>query len=110
MGTSKTEEFTNKQNEIANMARAISHPARVTILEYLLKVNVCACGDIVKELPLAQATISQHLKKLKNAGIIKIVIDGSSICYCIDEKNWIKFQKTLNGFFDKTQKNPKRGL
>jgi len=86
MGASKTEHFTSKQNAIASMAKALGHPARVAIIEYLLKVDTCICGDIVNELPLAQATVSQHLKELKNAGIIKGSIEGTAICYCIDEK------------------------
>lgn len=86
MGATKTDHFTNKQNAVAILAKALGHPARVAILEYLLKVNTCICGDIVNELPLAQATISQHLKELKNAGIIKGDIEGNSVCYCIDEK------------------------
>ena len=85
MGTSKTEHFTERQNQIAVIAKALGHPARIAIIEYLLKVNSCVCGDIVGELPLAQATISQHLKELKNAGLIKGNIEGTSVCYCIDE-------------------------
>ena len=84
MGVTKSAEFTEKQNNIANLAKAIGHPARVAIIEYLMKVDTCICGDIVNELPLAQATISQHLKELKNAGIIKGTIEGNSICYCLD--------------------------
>lgn len=86
MGATKTEHFTDKQNQIATIAKALGHPARIAIIEYLMKVNECICGDIVNELPLAQPTVSQHLKELKNAGIIKGNIDGNSICYCIDEK------------------------
>jgi len=86
MGATKTEHFTDKQNQIATIAKALGHPARIAIIEYLMKVNECICGDIVNELPLAQPTVSQHLKELKNAGIIKGDIDGNSICYCIDEK------------------------
>lgn len=93
MGASKTEHFTAKQNEIAAIAKAIGHPARVAILEYLVKVNACICGDIVNELPLAQPTVSQHLKELKNAGLIKGNIEGNAICYCIDEKAIEKLQK-----------------
>lgn len=92
MGASKTEEFTKKQNEIATLAKAIGHPARIAILEHLLKVNACICGDIVNELPLAQPTISQHLKELKNAGLIKGNVEGNTICYCIDEKGIEKLQ------------------
>ena len=86
MGATKTDHFTDKQNTMATLLKAMGHPARVAIIEYLLKVDSCICGDIVNELPLAQPTISQHLKELKNAGLIKGSIDGNSICYCIDEK------------------------
>lgn len=95
MGISKTEFFTDQQNHIATIAKALGHPARVAIIEYLLKVNECICGDIVNELPLAQPTISQHLKELKNAGLIKGTIEGNSICYCIDEKTF----EILNNYF-----------
>lgn len=88
MGTTKTEYFTDKQNQIATIAKALVHPARIAIIEYLLKVNQCICGDIVNELPLAQPTISQHLKELKSAGLIKGTIEGNSICYCIDENTF----------------------
>lgn len=84
MGASKTEHFSDKQNQIAAMAKAIGHPARVAIIEYLLSVDTCICGDIVNVLPLAQPTVSQHLKELKNAGIIKGSIEGTSICYCLN--------------------------
>ncbi len=86
MGATKTDHFTNKQNSIAMLAKALGHPARIAILEYLIKVDTCICGDIVNELPLAQPTVSQHLKELKNAGLIKGDIEGNSICYCIEEK------------------------
>ena len=86
MGATKTEHFTGKQNSIATLAKALGHPARIAIMEYLIKVDTCICGDIVNELPLAQPTISQHLKELKNAGLIKGNIEGNSICYCVDEK------------------------
>lgn len=86
MGASKTDHFTEQQNQMATIAKALGHPARIAIIEYLLKVNACICGDIVNELPLAQPTVSQHLKELKNAGIIKGNIEGNSICYCIDEQ------------------------
>ncbi|MCC2599439.1 MULTISPECIES: ArsR/SmtB family transcription factor [unclassified Sphingobacterium] len=85
MGASKTDHFTEEQNQIAIVAKALGHPARIAIIEYLLKVNACICNDIVDELPLAQSTISQHLKELKNAGLIKGEIEGNSICYCINE-------------------------
>ena len=86
MGATKTDHFTDQQNQIATIAKALGHPARVAIIEYLLIVNACICGDIVNELPLAQPTVSQHLKELKNAGLIKGSIEGNAVCYCIDEK------------------------
>lgn len=86
MGASKTEHFTERQNQIATLAKALGHPARVAIIEYLMSVNTCICTDIVNVLPLAQPTVSQHLKELKTAGLIKGSIEGNAICYCIDEK------------------------
>jgi ArsR family transcriptional regulator len=93
VGATKTEHFTDKQNSIATLSKALGHPARIAIIEYLIKVNACICGDIVNELPLAQPTISQHLKELKNAGLIKGNIEGNTICYCIDGKAIEKLQK-----------------
>lgn len=93
MGATKTDHFTESQNQIATIAKALGHPARVAIIEYLLKVNTCICGDIVNELPLAQPTVSQHLKELKNAGLIKGTIEGNAICYCIDEKTFDVLKK-----------------
>lgn len=86
MGATKKDFFTDKQNEISTLLKALGHPARIAIIEYLLKTDSCICGDIVNELPLAQPTVSQHLKELKNAGLIKGNIEGNAICYCIDEK------------------------
>jgi len=97
MGATKTEHFTDNQNQIATIAKALGHPARIAIIEYLMKVDECICGDIVNELPLAQPTVSQHLKELKNAGLIKGSIEGNSICYCIDEKTF----EILNTYFSK---------
>ena len=96
MGASKSDSFTEQQNELAILFKALSNPARVAIIEYLLKVDTCICGDIVNELPLAQPTVSQHLKELKNAGIIKGSIEGTAICYCI---NPIALQKFEDYFF-----------
>lgn len=99
MGTTRSEIFTAKQNKLAQMMKALGHPARVAIIQHLAKSNACICGDIVNELGLAQATISQHLKELKNVGLIKGTIEGASICYCIDEKVWKTFQKEFETFF-----------
>lgn len=99
MGATKSELFTRTQNEMAAMAKAIAHPARIAILQYLVKKNACVCGDIVDELGLAQATTSQHLKELKNAGIIQGNIDGASVCYCIDPKAWKYYKEAFSTFF-----------
>jgi ArsR family transcriptional regulator, arsenate/arsenite/antimonite-responsive transcriptional repressor len=92
MGVSKSESFSEKHNEMANLFKALSHPARIAIVDYLLSVDSCICGDIVNELPLAQPTISQHLKELKNANIIKGTIDGTAICYCLNSETLSKFE------------------
>jgi len=105
MGATKTEHFTSKQNEIAILAKALGHPARIAILEYLLKVESCICGDIVNELPLAQPTISQHLKELKNAGLVKGEIEGNTVCYCINEKALEKLQVYFGKMTLKIEKN-----
>ena len=99
MGATKTEIFTEKQNRLASMMKALGHPARIAIIQQLLQTKACICGDLVEELGLAQATISQHLKELKNVGLIKGTIDGTSVCYCIDEKVWNQYRTILNGFF-----------
>jgi DNA-binding transcriptional ArsR family regulator len=91
MGISKSAHFNEQQNSLANIAKALGHPARIAIVEYLLKQKECVCGDIVSELPLAQATVSQHLKELKTAGIIKGNIEGNSICYCLNENTIAEF-------------------
>ena len=99
MGLTKTEIFTDKQNRLALMLKALAHPARIAIIQQLLKTNACICGDLVDELGLAQATVSQHLKELKTAGLIKGTIEGTSVCYCIEGKTWKQFKKELEGFF-----------
>jgi len=104
MGLTKTEQFTEEQNDLAAMAKALAHPARVAILQHLLSIGACITKDIVEELPLAQPTISQHLKELKKAGLIKGTIEGTSICYCIDEAEWNKVQSHINEFFNTSSK------
>ena len=104
MGVTKSEIFTAKQNKLANLLKALAHPARIAIIQHLVKAEHCICGDIVEELGLAQATISQHLKELKNAGIIKGNISGTAICYCIDEKALQTFQKYFNNIETKLEK------
>lgn len=93
MGASKTENYTELQNHISLISKALGHPARVAIVDYLIKVDTCICGDIVNELPLSQPTVSQHLRELKNAGIIQGTIEGNAICYCLN-------QSTLESFIN----------
>ncbi|MBL4668987.1 MAG: winged helix-turn-helix transcriptional regulator [Flavobacteriales bacterium] len=88
MGTTKTTQFTAEQNRKAELYKALGHPARIAIIEFIIQQNSCVCGDIVDELPLSQSTISQHLAALKNVGIIKGDISGVKTCYCIDEEVW----------------------
>src|SRR5438128_12378994 len=100
MGITKTEIFTEKQNKLAQMMKALAHPARIAIIQHLIKAPACICGDLVNELGLAQATISQHLKELKNAGLIQGTIEGVSTCYCIEPGAWNLLKKELSFFMD----------
>jgi DNA-binding transcriptional ArsR family regulator len=100
MGVTKTEKFTDEQNKISLFAKVFGHPARVSILQYLFKINSCVCGDLVNEIGLAQPTISQHLKELKNLGLIKGNIEGTSVCYCIHKENWTKMKTIMSEFLN----------
>ncbi|HEY9341679.1 MAG TPA: metalloregulator ArsR/SmtB family transcription factor [Hanamia sp.] len=100
MGITKSEEFTLKDNRISKYAKALGHPARIAILRLLIEKQACVCGDIVDELPLSQSTVSQHLKELKEAGLIKGDIDGAKVCYCIDDKEWKAAKERLDQLFD----------
>lgn len=100
MGLAKTEIFTDQQNEVALLAKAFAHPARVAIIQHLFKINACVCGDLVNEIGLAQPTISQHLKELRNLGLIKGTVEGTSVCYCIDADNWTKMKDLMATFLN----------
>lgn len=102
MGLTKSDNFTARENKLAQYAKALGHPARIAILEMLLKKQACVCGDIVDELPLSQSTISQHLKELKEAGLITGEIEGVKTCYCIDEKEWSKAKQLLSSLLNKS--------
>jgi DNA-binding transcriptional ArsR family regulator len=104
MAQAKTEEFTSKQNKAAIMLKALGHPARVAIVEYLIKCDSCVCGDIVDRLPLAQATVSQHLKALKEAGVIQGTVEGTSVCYCIDGKAMLYLKSYFINLSDRIEK------
>ncbi len=100
MGITKSNLFTEEQNIIANLAKAIGHPARVAIIQHLIKANACINGDFVQELGLAQATVSQHLRELKDLGIIQGSIEGSRVSYCINKARWKEIQDLFTGLFD----------
>ena len=105
MGATKSEHFTEVQNDIAKLMKALAHPARIAIVEYLLSVDTCICNDIVAELPLAQPTVSQHLKELKNAGIIQGEIEGKAICYCINPEAFQKITHFVELTLHKVKSN-----
>ena len=104
MGLTKTEIFTNRQNEISTFAKAFAHPARVAILQHLFNIDKCVCGDLVNEIGLAQPTISQHLKELKQLGLIQGNIEGTSVCYCINKENWTTMKGSLAPFLNQDLK------
>jgi len=107
MAATRKEEFNKKENELADFAKVISHPARIAILKEIAKREECICGEIVEVLPLAQSTVSQHLKELLKAELITGTVDGVKSCYCINWKTFEKFEKTFSEFFVKTKvQNP----
>ena len=105
MGITKSEHFTERQNELANVLKALGHPARVAIVEYLIQHKQCICGDIVNELPLSQATISQHLRELKQVGIIQGNIEGNSICYCLNPQVFEQITQFMGVAIESVTKN-----
>jgi predicted transcriptional regulator len=105
MGITKTEIFTAQQNQLAEVMEVFGHPARIAILEYISMQDTCICSDLVNEIGLAQATISQHLKELKKIKLIKGTIEGKKLCYCINLRQWNSIQHTLNIFFKETKAN-----
>jgi DNA-binding transcriptional ArsR family regulator len=104
MGLSKTKSFGTRENQIADLGKALAHPARVAILQFLAEQNTCICGDIVDQLPLSQATVSQHLAELKRIGLIRGTIEGPKVCYCIDQKAWSEAKQLLTQFLTEVKK------
>lgn len=100
MGITKTDIYTDQQNKLAALFKVLGHPARIAILQHIIDQKACICNDLVEELGLAQATISQHLKELKHIGIIQGSIDGKSVCYCIETTVWKDMQQLFNTFFN----------
>ena len=103
MGLTKTEEFTAAQNDLAMLGKALGHPARIAILQFLIQQKACVCGAIVDELPLSQSTVSQHLRELKKVGLIKGDIEGPSVCYCIDPKAWARLKSSMHELLESFQ-------
>lgn len=100
MGLTKSEIFTEEQNELAAIYKVLGHPARIAIIQHLFKINSCVCGDLVNEIGLAQPTISQHLKELKKTEIIQGTIEGTSVCYCINKERWAEIKNLLSSFLN----------
>lgn len=100
MGITKADKFSVRQNQVATWLKALAHPARIAIIEHILQSNRCICNDLVNELQLAQATVSQHLKELKTAGIIQGEIEGTKVCYCINTEVWKELKQHLAYLFD----------
>lgn len=105
MGVTKTEIFTAEQNQLALFAKVLGHPARIAILQHIMKINSCICGDLVEEIGLAQATISQHLRELKNMDLIQGSIEGTKVCYCINPNTWNKMSALIKGFMNQDIQN-----
>ena len=99
MAKTKASEFSDEEIFLSDIGKALSHPARIKILKILSELKACICGDIVDRLPLAQSTVSQHLKELKRVGLIKGEIEGPATCYCLDEKMLSKSREKLNKLF-----------
>jgi len=105
MAASKIEAFSDVEIELAELAKALGHPARVAILRELARRNVCVCGEIVEVLPLAQSTVSQHLKELKSAGLISGTVEGVKSCYCINQVTLMRLKTLLDELFTTAQQN-----
>lgn len=108
MATTKFNEFKTEEKRIAQFCKALAHPARVAIVNFLIKEKECICREVVDELPLSQSTVSQHLKELKNAGLIKGEIDGPRVCYCIDSEKWTEAKKYMHIFFSQNLTEQKK--
>jgi ArsR family transcriptional regulator, arsenate/arsenite/antimonite-responsive transcriptional repressor len=104
MAQTRSEKYDQENVRIARLAKALSHPARLAILELLARQDACFCGDIVEELPIAQATVSQHLKELKTAGLIQGDIKPPKVRYCIDPKTWEEAKVSFGEFFQNIKK------
>ncbi len=98
MGLVNPARFPPAHTRLAELARALAHPARIAILQHLLKRQTCVCGELVAEIGLAQPTISQHLKELKQLGLIRGEVEGTRVCYCIDAGAWDELRAQFGDF------------
>ncbi len=105
MGLTKTENYTQQQVDLGKVLKVMGHPARIAILQSIIRSKTCICGELVTEIGLAQATISQHLKELKSVGLIQGTIEGTSVCYCINKETWISVKFSLGELFDSAEEN-----
>lgn len=105
MTTNKKSEFSPEDQHLADMAKALAHPARIAILKELASRRSCICGEIVEVLPLAQSTVSQHLKELRKAGLVRGTVDGTRSCYCINQEAFRQFSGVIGAFLDITTDN-----
>ena len=105
MGVTKTHIFSIEQNELAQVAKVLAHPARIAILEYISRQEACICNDLVDEIGLSQATISQHLTVIGNEGLLKGTFEGKKKCYCLNVERFEELQMLLNSFLNKTKSN-----
>lgn len=108
MTYAKTEVFSEDLQELATFAKLLSHPARLSILQYLAECKACISGDIAQELPLSRSTVSQHLQELKKGGLIQGEIEGNKICYCLNPQKTRLLRSLFNDFFRKIEGKPER--
>ena len=106
MGLTRTDNYTSEQVNLAQLLKVLGHPARIAIVQSIIRTNKCICGDLVTEIGLAQSTISQHLKELKSVGIIQGTIEGTSVCYCINVETWDRLKFSMNELLNAVDANP----
>lgn len=107
MGLTRIDKYTDEQVNLAQFLKVLGHPARIAIIQSIIRTDSCVCGDLVTEIGLAQSTISQHLKELKHAGIIQGTIEGTSVCYCINKETWDRLKSSLGELLNAVDANPK---
>ena len=106
MGLTRTDKYTQEQVDLAQLFKVLGHPARIAIVQSIIRTDSCICGDLVTEIGLAQSTISQHLKELKHLGIIQGTIEGTSVCYCINKETWSQLESSMSDLFKSIESNP----